>query len=414
MTDLAILGGSPARSPTPRQWPVFDGTDEALVLDALRSGAWSRWDGTFTRRFEAALGEYLSVKQVLAVSSGTAALQVALRSCGVERGDEVIVPAYGFVAPVAAVLECGAIPVFADVELDSMCIDPVDVESRVTPRTTALLPMHVGGSCADLDGLLRIAQRHGLALIEDAALALGSRWRGRHVGTLGKAGVFSFQAEKNLAGGEGGALVTDDDGVYETAVSTHDYWKARLFPQGGWNERVWNFRITEVQSALLIGQLSRLEQQTEIRYRNGELLDSLLTQLSHVVASRPGRGTDRRSFGLYAFRFEASPDAPLSKDEIIRALVAEGVPAVGGYARPVYENPLFRDLAVGTSQYPQLNEFRPAECAVAERLARTEAIWLSQQSLLCETQTVHEIAAGIRKVANGVEDLYLARERERP
>jgi dTDP-4-amino-4,6-dideoxygalactose transaminase len=414
VTDLAILGGSPARSPTKTQWPVFDGTDEALVLEALRSGAWSRWDGTFTRRFEADLGEYLNVKRVLAVSSGTAALQVALRSCGVERGDEVIVPAYGFVAPVAAVLECGAIPVFADVELDSMCLDPTDVERRVTPRTTALLPMHVGGSCADLEGLLRIARHHGLALIEDAALALGSRWGGRKVGTLGKAGVFSFQAEKNLAGGEGGALVTDDDGVYETAVSTHDYWKARLFPQEGWNQRVWNFRITEVQSALLIGQLSRLEQQTEIRYRNGELLDGLLTQLPHVVASRPAPGTGRRSFGLYAFRFEAALDAPISKDEIIRALVAEGVPAVAGYARPIYENPLFRDLEVGISQYPQLSEFRPSVCAVAERLARTEAIWLSQQSLLCEPQTVYEIAAGIRKVANGVEALYLARGREKP
>jgi hypothetical protein len=105
-------------------------------------------------------------------------------------------------------------------------------------------------------------------------------------------------------------------------------------------------------------------------------------------------------------------DAPISKDEIVRALVAEGVPAVGGYARPIYENPLFRDIEVGISQYPQLSEFRPSVCAVAERLARTEAIWLSQQSLLCEPQTVHEIAAGIRKVANGVEALYRARERE--
>jgi len=389
---------------------VFDETDEALVLEALRSGAWSRWDGTFTRRFEQDFGAYLSAAHVLAVSSGTAALQLALVASGVEPGDEVIAPAYGFVAPVMAILECGAIPVFADVEPDSMCLDPQDAERRLTPRAKALLPMHVGGSFADLDGLLDVAHRHVLALVEDAALALGSIWRGRHAGTIGSAGIHSFQAEKNLAAGEGGAVVTEDESLFERAVSTHDYWKARLFPQQGWDQRVWNFRISELQSALLLGQLSRLERQTEMRARNGELLDELLTDVEPVSPSRPGTGTERRSFALYAFRFECPTDLMLSKERVVQALVAEGVPAVPGYARPLYEHPIFRDHALGIRHYPQLRDFTlPAACPVAERLAGTEAIWLSQQSLLCDTESVHQIAAGIHKVAEGLADLARTR-----
>jgi dTDP-4-amino-4,6-dideoxygalactose transaminase len=409
LTELAILGGSPVRSAPASGWPVFDETDEALVLEALRSGAWSRWDGEFTSRFEQAFGDYLSAAHVLAVSSGTAALQLALLAAGVEPGDEVIAPAYGFVAPIMAILECGAIPVFADVQRDSMCLDPQDAERRLTPRAKALLPMHVGGSFSDLDGLLDVAQRHGLALVEDAALALGSVWNGKQAGTVGSVGIHSFQAEKNLAAGEGGAVVTQDETIYDRAVSTHDFWKARLSPQEGWDQRVWNFRISELQSALLLGQLSRLEEQTRIRARNGELLDDLLADVPHVSPSRPGPGTERRSFALYAFRFESAPNMPVPKERIVAALVAEGVPAVPGYARPVYEHPIFRNRDLGTRHYPHLAHFRtPEPCPVSERLARSEAVWLSQQSLLCETQAVHGMAEGIRKVAEGLGDLARA------
>jgi dTDP-4-amino-4,6-dideoxygalactose transaminase len=409
VTDLAVLGGSPVRSPPAKNWPVFDETDEAFVLEALRSGAWSRWDGTFTRRFEQAFGAYLSAARVLAVSSGTGALQLALHASGIGLGDEVVVPAYGFVAPVMAILECGGVPIFADVQTDSMCLDPDDAERRLSPRTKALLPMHVGGSLADLDGLLDLAERHGLALVEDAALALGSLWRGRQAGTLGTVGIHSFQAEKNLAAGEGGAVVTNDDAVYDRAVSTHDFWKARMLPQEGWDQRVWNFRISELQSALLLGQLSRLESQTVIRARNGDLLDELLADVAQVSPSKPGPGTERRSFALYAFRFACPADQPVPKEQVVNALVAEGVPAVPGYARPIYDHPLFRDRNLGSRHYPQLKDAPAAEaCPVSERLARTEAIWLSQQSLLCDSQGVHQIAAGIRKVAEGVRDLARA------
>jgi dTDP-4-amino-4,6-dideoxygalactose transaminase len=409
VTELALLGGTPVRSAPAKRWPVFDETDEALVLEALRSGSWSRWDGTFTRRFEQAFGAYLSAAHVLAVSSGTGALQLALRASGVEPGDEVVVPAYGFVAPVMAILECGAVPIFADVQTDSMCLDPADAERRLTPRTKALLPMHVGGSFADVDGLLDVADRHGLALVEDAALALGSIWRGRQAGTLGSVGTHSFQAEKNLAAGEGGAVVTNDATVFERAVTTHDFWKARLFPQEGWDQRVWNFRISELQSALLLGQLARLESQTVIRAGNGDLLDELLADVPHVSPSRPGPGTERRSFTLYAFRFESPPELPVPKEQVVKALVAEGVPAVPGYARPLYDHPIFRDRALGIRHYPQLSAMpTPEPCPVAERLAHTEAIWLSQQSLLCDTPSIHQIAAGIRKVAEGVPDLAAA------
>jgi perosamine synthetase len=414
VSELALLGGTPVRPPPSASWPEFDATDEAELLNALRSGHWSRWDGEMTSRFEREFATYLGARHVLAVSSGTAALQLALLAAGVEPGDHVIVPAYSFVAPIAAVLECGAVPIFADVQAETMCLDPVDAEQRLTSRTTALLPMHIGGSCADIAGLKRLAERRGLILVEDAALALGSVYRDRRVGTFGRAGTFSFQAEKNLAAGEGGALATDDDAVYERALSAHDFWKGRLFPQEGWDQRFWNFRISELQSALLIRQLSRLEEQTVVRSRNGELLDQRLADVRGVSPAKGALGTQRRSFALYAFRIPIPPDTGITKDRVVGALVAEGVPAVTGYRQPVYGHPIFRDRNLAVRSYPHLRDAPDAgPCPIAERLAEVEAVWLSQQSLLCDTRTVHDFADGIEKVATNLFDLSAAPDAKR-
>src|SRR6185312_15761467 len=202
----------------------------------------------------------------VAVANGTAALEVALRALEVRPGDEVILPAYTFVATAAAVLLVGAVPIFADISPDSYELDPKAVAAAIGPRTRVVIPVHIAGCPADLDGTLAVSRRHGLRVLEDAAQAHGAAWRGRPVGALGDLGTFSFQASKNLNAGEGGAIVTNDEALFRRVWSLHNVGRALSddWRTSGWYQHDilgFNYRLTEFQAALLLAQMSRLEGQ---------------------------------------------------------------------------------------------------------------------------------------------------------
>ena len=211
--QLAIAGGSPVRDTKARPWPTWPiATEEdiAAVADVLRSGKWNRWRSDRVDELEAALREFTGAAHVVALASGTAGLEVALKSAGVRPGDEVILPAYTYVATATAVLQVGGVPVFADIIPETENIDPTSIESLITERTRALLPVHISGLPCDMAAINALAARHGLRVIEDTAQGIGGMWNGRRLGTIGDAGAYSFQASKNLPGGEGGAVVTND------------------------------------------------------------------------------------------------------------------------------------------------------------------------------------------------------------
>jgi dTDP-4-amino-4,6-dideoxygalactose transaminase len=396
---LALLGGTPIRTAPFRTWPVIDERDEKLLLDALHSGTWSRWDGAYTRRFEEEFSRYTGAGYTLAVSSGTGALEVAMRAIGLRAGDEVIAPAYCFTAPIAAILSVGAIPVLVDVSPDSFCLDPAATEEAINDRTRAILLLHLGGVPCDTDRFSVLASQHNLLIIEDAALALGTTVKDRQVGTLADAGIFSFQAEKNLACGEGGAVVTNDTGTWQRAAEVHEYWKGHLVPHTGWSTRALSYRISELLSALLISQLARVEEQSEKRAHHGALLD---TRLRAIPGLRPITGpTDlvRNTRSLYMLDYDAAVFGGVPKERIIKALNAEGIPAVGGYPRPIYENPIFSRDDSGYSQLPMdPSRLTPEPCPVTESLCRERAIWLRQQLLLCDEWEVGQIADAFEKV----------------
>jgi perosamine synthetase len=216
----AVLGGRPVRSTPFPSWPVADRSEEKAILEVLRSGRWNR--GSVVERFEGEYARLVGSAACLATANGTSALLCGLQALGVGPGKEVIVPPYTFIATVNVVLETGAIPVFVDTDRDTFQIDAGKVAAAITERTAAILPVHLGGSTADMDTLLAIGAKHKLPVLEDACQAHLAEWKGSHVGSLGTWGAFSFQASKNLNSGEGGALVSSDRELIERAFTFHN------------------------------------------------------------------------------------------------------------------------------------------------------------------------------------------------
>jgi dTDP-4-amino-4,6-dideoxygalactose transaminase len=398
---LAILGGKPIRTAPFPQWPVSGKEEEDALLRVLRSGRWGRCAGGEVERFERRFAEYHGAKYGLAVTSGTVALRVALMAIGIEAGDEVIVPPYTFLATATAVVECNATPIFVDIEPDSYNLDPTLIESAITPRTKAIIPVHLAGLPADMDAILAIAEKHGLTVIEDGAQAHGAVYKGRRVGPLGQLSCFSFQASKNVNSGEGGIVLTSDEHLYELARSFHNC--GRL-PDGPWYEHhiiSGNYRLTEFQAALLSCQFDRLEEQFRQREANAAYLAE---RLSHVpgIAVQTCRISDvRHAYHLFLFRYD--PEVyRCPKRVFLKALRAEGIPASEGYLLPLHRQPLFRNKVFGP--YTGYRQTRPdldygrVSCPVAERACELDTGWLYQSILLGTRDDMGDIGATLEKV----------------
>lgn len=260
------------------------------VVDTLRAG-WVT-EGPKVRRFEEAFRDYVGVAHAVAASSGTAALHVALAAAGIGPGDEVITTPFTFCATVNVILYIGATPVLADIRLDDYNIDPGEVEKMITPRTKATIPVHFAGQPCDMDRLLALAREHGFLIIEDAAHAAGAEYRGRRIGSIGDMTAFSFYASKNMTTGEGGMLVTDDEGLARRARLfahqglTRDSW-ARYSHNGFWQHDVaalgFKYNMSDVLASLGIHQLARLPHLTEARQRIARQYQQLFESVPEIV-----------------------------------------------------------------------------------------------------------------------------------
>ena len=219
---LAILGGTPLRTRPFTAWPVFGEPEEARLLRALRSGKWGKLNGPEVVEFEQRFAAMHGAKHAIGVVNGTVSLRVALMAVGIKAEDEVIVPPYTFLATATAVVEANAVPVFADIDLETFNLDPKAVEAAITPRTRVIMPVHIAGQPADMDAIMAIAKRHKLVVIEDAAHAHAAHYRQQPAGSIGHLGSFSFQSSKNLTCGEGGIITTSDDALAEACRSIHN------------------------------------------------------------------------------------------------------------------------------------------------------------------------------------------------
>src|SRR5512133_1359934 len=218
-SSLALFGGPKTRTAPFPSWPIFGAAEEERLLRALRSGKWGKLHGPEVAEFERRFAAMHGARHGIGVVNGTVSLRLALMAAGIRGEDEVIVPSYTFLATATAVVEANAVPVFADIDLATFNLDPAAVAAAITPRTRAIIPVHMGGQPADLERLMALARRHDLTVIEDAAHAHGAICRGRPAGSIGDMGSFSFQSSKNLTCGEGGILITSDDRLAETCRS---------------------------------------------------------------------------------------------------------------------------------------------------------------------------------------------------
>jgi dTDP-4-amino-4,6-dideoxygalactose transaminase len=257
MAHLALAGGPPLRQKPFPQWPIWDQEEVDAVQAVVSSGRWGATQGTEVRHFEEEFAAYQDAAYGIAVVNGTVALKLALTAAGIGVGDEVIVPGYTFVATATAALEIGAVPVFADIDPHTYTLDPGHASACITPRTRAIVPVHLGGRPADMDALRSLAQRHDLMIIEDAAQAWGASWTDAKVGTLGDIGGFSFQASKNITAGEGGIMLCNDPTIGEMARSLSNCGRQ---PDGLWYAHYvlgGNYRLSEFHGAILRVQLRR-------------------------------------------------------------------------------------------------------------------------------------------------------------
>jgi dTDP-4-amino-4,6-dideoxygalactose transaminase len=382
---LALDGGTPVRRAGWPSWPPAATAEQReLLLEVLDSGAWGATSGTKVTEFAGAFAHSVGAQYGVCVVNGTVALFLALRALGVGVDDEVIVPAYTFVASATAVILAGARPVIADVMPDTLHLDPASAERLIGPRTKAIMPVHLAGAPADVDTLGELARVHDLAIVEDAAQAHGAAFRGRPVGTLGDAACFSFQSSKAMTAGEGGLIVTDDLNLYQRLWSLHNVGRSL---EGGWYEHPevgWNLRMTEFQAAVLLPQIALLDGQLATRERAITFLQRELKGFDGLALLPEPAGTTRNSRHLAMLRYDARAFGGRGKADFVAAMTAEGVPLDAGYRS------LSREAALRPYGVQQV-------CPVAES-AEDSVVWIRQHLLMADEQALADIITAAEKV----------------
>jgi len=414
MAKLAINGGKPVVSGGLKiKWPVFDDTEKKMLTQVLESGQWcsvGRPEGKVAQA-EREFAKFIGTKYAMAVPNGTDALLLAFKACGVGAGDEVIVPAVTFISSASAIILANAVPVFVDVDPQTYQISPPAIEAAISDKTKAIEPVHYGGYPADMDRIMEIAKKHNLLVIEDAAEAHGSEWRGKKVGSIGNMGCFSFQMGKPLTCGEGGAVTYNDESL---AISCYSY--ARLGRKPGGEKYVHyipagNFRMSEFVGAVLLAQIHRLREQTEIRYKNGEYFAQELKKIEGISALKRDSRVTKRGYYFYFLRYDSSRWDNIHRNKFMEALKAEGVPCSTAHNDPLYQNPAFHDMVFGNngcpvtcSFYGKKIDYSKVHCPEAERIYNSEIIALGKDFLM-ERENVDKILEAILKIRRNIEEL---------
>jgi dTDP-4-amino-4,6-dideoxygalactose transaminase len=411
--SLALLGGEPVRRRPFAPWPQFSRSDVERLVRVVESRHWGGFPlptplaAEFGERFAAMHGAQHS----LCLVNGTIAISAALQALGIGFGDEVIVPAYTWDGTATAALSIGAVPVFVDVDPDTYCLDTTKVRAAITPRTKAIVPVHLAMRFTDMGALLTIAKEHKLVIVEDCAHAHGGQFQGRGAGAVGDAGTFSFQESKLLTGGEGGLVLTSRLDCYEALQSIVNCGRKSLTDQFRRRMLGLNYRMTDLQIALLLGQLDTLPALREKRTRRAHVLSQALASIPGVrpLPEQP----DITQHTIYNYVFQYRPTAPApSRDLFVAALDAEGIPSDGRFYEPVYRSDLFYATPQNCPQL-RLERDRPLDystfhCPVSERAAYEESVWLPQFLLIGEESDVRDIADAVAKVAANLEALSKA------
>jgi dTDP-4-amino-4,6-dideoxygalactose transaminase len=406
MSKLSILGGDPVRKTPFAKWPQYLPSDAVRLQNVLKSGHWGGFPvpSLHAAEFAEKFAELHGAKYGLCIANGTIALIAAVHAAGIKFGDEVIVPAYTWDGTATAVLFAGGVPVFADIDPETYCLDVASAEKAITPRTRAIIPVHLAMRFTDMDALSALAARHNLKVIEDCAHAHGGQYKGRGAGSMGDLGCFSFQESKLMTAGEGGIVLTSDLAHFEHLQSQVNCGRASMTDQ--YQQRVLgsNYRMTEWQSAMLLGQLEMLPELAAKRARSAALLSQALASIEGVRPLPPQAGITRETNYCYVFQYRSQI---IGRDLFCAALEAEGIPCDGRFYEPVYKSPLFCASPEISPQLRDIN-YDCVSCPVSERAAYEEAVWLPQFLLIGEDRDIDDIAAAVAKVLSHAGDLASA------
>src|SRR3954451_8370004 len=407
---LGSKGGDPVRArPFPPPPALGDREREAVnaVLDSgvlsQFVGVWSEdfYGGPRVRSLEKTWAGYVGAKHAIAMNSATSALNAAATATGVGPGDEVICSPYTMSASAVCALVNGAIPVFADIEPDTFCLDPASVEALITPRTKAIVAVDIFGCPADYAALGALAQRHGLVVIEDAAQAPGAQRDGRYAGTLGHIGVFSLNYHKTIHCGEGGVAVTDDDTLAERLALVRNHGEAVVADMGSPASDIlgFNYRMGEIEAAIAEVQLARLDELTGPRIEIAQRLADGLADLEGITA--PAVPPDTRHV-YYAHAIKLDPEVlGVTRDAFAAALDAEGIPIRPGYVTPLYQQPLYRErtsAAFGDPRNAGLGSYDDGTCPTCERIQYHELLLHTQVHAGLSEEDVDDVITAFRKV----------------
>lgn len=353
MEKLAIEGGSPIRSESIAPWPVYSEEEIKAVTDVLVSGKVNYWTGNLTKKFESDFAKYHNMKYGIALSNGTLALELALYGLGIKSGDEVITTCRTFIASASCIVRLGAIPVLADIDLNSQNITAQSIEKLITSKTKAIVVVHLGGWPADMPSIMNLAEKYNLKVIEDCAQAHGAKIDGQLVGSFGHMSAFSFCQDKIMStGGEGGVLLTNDSEAYEKMWAFKDHGKSfeavyrKSHPPGfRWLHESFgtNWRFTEMQSAIAMKQLDKLRLWVEQRRSISELLYKNLSPLKSLRIPYPESRVFHSYYRFYLFIDLSQLKSDWSRDRIMNSIQAEGIPCFVGSCGEIYLEKAFKD-----------------------------------------------------------------------
>jgi len=412
MSTLAILGGEPIRRRPFSPWPQYQAGDLDRIVRTVESRHWGGYPypTLMATEFCRGFAELQGAKYALPVANGTVSITVSLQALGVTFGDEVIVPAYTWDGTATAVLAMGAIPVFADIDPDTYCLDVESVRAAITPRTRAIVPVHLAMRFTEMDRLLGLAAEYNLKIVEDCAHAHGGAYKGRGAGAMGDIGSFSLQESKLMTAGEGGLLTTNSLEHYEALQTVINCGRASLTDQYGQRLLGLNYRMTDLQVALLIGQMEMLPALREKRSRRAALLTDLLSGIPNVRALPAQPAITQETIYTYVFQYRPEPGRPAPhRDLFVAAIEKEGVPCDGRFYEAVYKSDLFYatpdncpQLAAGRES---VMDYSQCHCPVSERAAYDESVWLFQFVLIGDEADVRDVARAVEKVATNLETL---------
>ena len=374
----ALLGGTPVHKGGWPRWPQWNESWEPEIVEVLRSGRWCSGGGSGkVGDFEKAYAKLHGAKRCVATASGTTALLTALHVMGVDAGDEVIISPYTFIATYNVVLMHKALPVFADTDPATLTMDPASIESRITDRTRAIVPVHIYGMPCDMDPINAIAKKHNLAVVEDACQAWLGEYKGHKCGTLGDLGCFSFQNSKHIPAGDGGAVTTNSDELADRCLAYHNCGRATgTFKGSGCFSRGTNYRMMNYAAALLRQEIDKLVTDTKRRQENADRLTAGLKEIPGVEPVRLPEDS-RAVWHLYAFRYDPEGFHGLPRGKFMKALRAEGIPSSGGYHEQYNDGLL--DEAISSRGFKRLF---PAERLKAYRASLDD---LKGNKQVCET-----------------------------